>query len=346
MKKKQRPSTTGASRIYGRALLSFPPSLLSLSLLLGTAHPAQCSEKAKPTREDLGVTLYSVVTDASKEISFSLSLSLAPLRMETSRHFFHHGLIQCLLTCTPHFPLTSYIRRYIPHTPSYNVSTIFLRISPSFKRRVFFERSGASMEVRRFVSHLDFALYSVVGIARSKKFRNVRKAQVLLYVFIRIYICALMRVGVKMLTNVLVHRANQFSLFHANKTRGASCFVYARFALVIRSHSSTCPYCTQKNTDDVRMNRIRFRDVEMNIEENWHKLTCLTITTPHRYRANNKKKKKKEDEQRLHEYTHRVKFASDVTYCCNFSSSSSFPPSSPLPPILQISFPEASGLRL
>lgn len=164
---------------------SLPP--LSLSLLLGTAHPAQCSEKAKPTREDLGVTLYSVVTDASKEISFSLSLSLAPLRMETSRHFFHHGLIQCLLTCTPHFPLTSYIRRYIPHTPSYNVSTIFLRISPSFKRRVFFERSGASMEVRRFVSHLDFALYSVVGIARSKKFRNVRKAQVLLYVFIRIY---------------------------------------------------------------------------------------------------------------------------------------------------------------
>lgn len=102
----------------------------------------------------------------------------------------------------------------------------------------------------------------------------------------------------------------------------------------------------KKNTDDIRMNRIRFRDVEMNIEENWHKLTCLTITTPHRYRANNKKKKKKEDEQRLHEYTHRVKFASDVTYCCNFSSSSSFPPSSPLPPILQISFPEASGLRL
>lgn len=60
------------------ALRQFMDAPFSLSFVLGTAHPAQCSEKAKPTREDSGVTLYSVVvTDASKEIFF-LSLFLSP----------------------------------------------------------------------------------------------------------------------------------------------------------------------------------------------------------------------------------------------------------------------------
>lgn len=143
------------------ALRQFMDAPFSLSFVLGTAHPAQCSEKAKPTREDSGVTLYSVVvTDASKEIFF-LSLFLSPHENEQaflsswsysmSAYVVHHIFsLYRVRRCS------TYLYIYI-----YNVSTIFL--SPSFKRRVFFERFGASMEIR-FVSHLDFALYSAVGV--------------------------------------------------------------------------------------------------------------------------------------------------------------------------------------
>lgn len=120
------------------ALRQFMDAPFSLSFVLGTAHPAQCSEKAKPTREDSGVKLYSVVvTDASKEIFF-LSLFLSPHENEQAFLGLHHGLIQCLLTWYITFsPCIVYAD--VPHTYIYiyNVSTIFL--SPSFKRRVFFE---------------------------------------------------------------------------------------------------------------------------------------------------------------------------------------------------------------
>ena len=117
--KKQQPSTTGASRIYGRALLS-----LSFSLSLSRVpriRPVWCSEKAKPAREDFGVTLCSG-SRRSSERDFLF------LRMEMSRHFFHRGLIQCLLARTSYFPLT--LCRCSTYS---NVSTI--SPSPSLKHR-------------------------------------------------------------------------------------------------------------------------------------------------------------------------------------------------------------------
>lgn len=137
--KKQQPSTTGASRIYGRALLSLTLSLLSLSLSrrVPRIRPVRCSEKAKPAREDFGVTLCSG-SRRSSERDFLF------LRMEMSRHFFHHGLIQCLLARTSYFPLS--LCRCSTYS---NVSTI--SPSPSLKHRssIPFHRSFHFAETSR-----------------------------------------------------------------------------------------------------------------------------------------------------------------------------------------------------
>lgn len=131
----------------------------------------------------------AVVTDASKEISF-FSLSL---RMETSRHFFHHGLIQCLLTRTSHFPL---IRRYFACTPAYNfpsnLSLLPLNVECSSNDPA---RRWRCVSFRISI----FALYSVVGIGRSKKFSKSSTFISYIRVCVCIYICVreLMRVGGK-----------------------------------------------------------------------------------------------------------------------------------------------------
>lgn len=166
------------------------PFSLSLSSPLGTTHPAQCSEKAKPTREDLGVTLYSGSHRCFERDFLFFSLSL---RMETSRHFFHHGLIQCLLTRTSHFPL---IRRYFACTPAYNfpsnLSLLPLNVECSSNDPA---RRWRCVSFRISI----FALYSVVGIGRSKKFSKSSTFISYIRVCVCIYICVreLMRVGGK-----------------------------------------------------------------------------------------------------------------------------------------------------
>lgn len=132
--KKQQPSTTGASRIYGRALLS-----LSLSLFrrVRRIRPVRRSEKAKPAREDFGVTLCSG-SRRSSERDFLF------LRMEMSKHFFHRGLIQCLLARTSYFPLT--LCRCSTYS---NVSTISPSSSLKHRSSIPFHRFFHSAETSR-----------------------------------------------------------------------------------------------------------------------------------------------------------------------------------------------------
>ena len=65
--KKQQPSTTGASRIYGRALLS-----LSFSLSLGYRVSGRCGAQKKRNLHERTSALHCVaaVADPPKEISF------------------------------------------------------------------------------------------------------------------------------------------------------------------------------------------------------------------------------------------------------------------------------------
>lgn len=148
-RRNSRPSTTGASRIYGRALLSLS---LSLSYWVRRIRP-NARKKRNLHERTWALRCIAVVTDASKEIFFF------SLCMKTSKRFFHHGLIQCLLTWYITFsPCIVYAD--VPHT-SYNVSTIFLQVS-LLPLNVECS-SNDSMEIR-FVSHFDLALYSAVGI--------------------------------------------------------------------------------------------------------------------------------------------------------------------------------------
>lgn len=71
--KKQQPSTTGASRIYGRALLSLTLSLSSLFLsLVGYRVSGRCGAQKKRNLHERTSALHCVaaVADPPKEISF------------------------------------------------------------------------------------------------------------------------------------------------------------------------------------------------------------------------------------------------------------------------------------
>ena len=212
------------------------PFSLSLSSPLGTTHPAQCSEKAKPTREDLGVTLYSGSHRCFERDFLFFSLSL---RMETSRHFFHHGLIQCLLTRTSHFPL---IRRYFACTPAYNfpsnLSLLPLNVECS--------SNDPARRWRCVSSRISiFALYSVVGIERSKKFSKSVSSTFISYIrvciYIYIYICVreLMRVGGKKNVNKRARSPCQ-SIFalSCKQDKGSKLrFVYTLVSLLSYGHT-------------------------------------------------------------------------------------------------------------
>ena len=130
------------------------PFSLSLSSPLGTTHPAQCSEKAKPTREDLGVTLYSGSHRCFERDFLFLSLS-------------SHGNEQAFLS-----------------SRSYSMSAYaYIAFSP-------YTRRWRCVSFRISI----FALYSVVGIERSKKFSKsvsstfISYIRVCVYIYIYIYV--------------------------------------------------------------------------------------------------------------------------------------------------------------
>lgn len=163
------------------------PFSLSLSSPLGTTHPAQCSEKAKPTREDLGVTLYS-----GSHRCFERDFLFLSLRMETEQAFLSSwSYSMSAYMRTSHFPL---IRRYFACTPSYNfpsnLSLLPLNVECS--------SNDPARRWRCVSSRISiFALYSVVGIGRSKKFS--KSSTFISYIRVCVYICVreLMRVGGK-----------------------------------------------------------------------------------------------------------------------------------------------------
>lgn len=158
------------------------PFSLSLSSPLGTTHPAQCSEKAKPTREDLGITLYSGSHRCFERDFLFLSLS-------------SHGNEQAFLSSwsysmsaymhTSHFPFI----RYFACTPSYNfpsnLSLLSLNVECSSNDPA---RRWRCVSFRISI----FALYSVVGIERSKKFSKSVSSTFISYirVCVYIYMCA------------------------------------------------------------------------------------------------------------------------------------------------------------